>query len=261
MILLMGGASEMQPIASALAEQGLKVLVSTATDFLSEKLFANNIEQRIGLLDARGISDLIRQRNIVMLVDATHPYAVSASKSAEAAASECSIPYFRFRRPLETPAESENVLHVSDHVAAAQVAFSYGVPVLLTTGSRNLTPYTEENKKTGVPLFARVLPVRESIDACISAGIPEKNIITGKGPFAVEENVLLIESLNIGVLVTKDSGEAGGVHWKIEAAEKTGCRVVVVLRPTDDHENTFEDIESLVEAVAASAQKISKDQC
>lgn len=254
MILLLGGTSEMTPIATALAERGLSALVSTATDFKQVEPI-NNVEYRHGALDVEGLKAIVKERSIKVIVDATHPYAVGASAAAVEAARACRIPYFRYRRPVETPPESETVIHAQDHVDAAEKAFSFGRPVLLTTGSRNVAPYADVMKRTGIPLYVRALPVQESIDACLAAGVARENIITGKGPFSVEDNVALIESRKIGALVTKDSGTAGGAQWKLEAAKKTGCMTIVVLRPVDDHENAYEDIAALADAVEYAATR------
>ena len=117
--------------------------------------------------------------------------------------------------------------------AAAKVAFSFGLPVLLTTGSRNLEPYVNEANAKGIRLVARVLSHPSSIEACRKAGISDDNIVSGRGPFSVEENLAIIKRYGIGVLVTKDSGIAGGVPEKLEAAHLAGCRVVLVQRPAE----------------------------
>lgn len=67
--------------------------------------------------------------------------------------------------------------------------------------------------------------------ACLEAGLPEDCIVTGRGPFTVEQNRALLRQFEIGVMVTKDSGDRGGVREKLEAARLEGCEVVVVERP------------------------------
>ncbi|HEA67646.1 MAG TPA: hypothetical protein ENI07_12600, partial [Desulfobacterales bacterium] len=62
-------------------------------------------------------------------------------------------------------------------------------------------------------------------------GLELEKIVCANGPFSVTENALLIARHHIGVLVTKDSGDAGGVRAKIDAARDFGCRIVVVKRP------------------------------
>ncbi len=86
--------------------------------------------------------------------------------------------------------------------------------------------------------------------ACRLSGVAEEWIVTGRGPFSVEENRRQIRAFDIGTLVTKDSGPAGGVPEKLAAARAEGCRVVVVRRPADDPA-AFSEIEALILAVRA----------
>jgi precorrin-6x reductase len=123
------------------------------------------------------------------------------------------------------------IAFAADHGQAARLAFADGRPVLLTTGSRNLLPYAEQALLTGVPLAVRVLDTPESLAACRSAGIAADRIIAGRGPFSLAENLAAIGRFGIGVLVTKESGSAGGFQEKLAAAEAAGCRVIVIRRP------------------------------
>jgi precorrin-6A/cobalt-precorrin-6A reductase len=130
------------------------------------------------------------------------------------------------------------------------MAFSFSRPVLLTTGSRNLEPYVRESRRTGLTLAIRVLPHPASANACRAAGISEEFVIAGRGPFSVEENRAAIRRFGIGVLVTKDSGLPGGVQAKVEAAREEGCRLVVVARPVQSSQDTFDSIENLIRALS-----------
>jgi precorrin-6A/cobalt-precorrin-6A reductase len=165
----------------------------------------------------------------------------------------CRDPVFRFSRPGVIKPD-ERVHLAGDHASAAKIAFRFGRPVLLTTGSRNLAPYADEARVTGIPLIVRALPIPESLEACEKAGIPPGRVITGKGPFTLEENLDVIRKHKIGVLVTKDSGQAGGVAQKLGAARMANCEVVVVARPDADAEcgNVWSDIAELVDAISKS---------
>jgi precorrin-6A/cobalt-precorrin-6A reductase len=55
-----------------------------------------------------------------------------------------------------------------------------------------------------------------------------------------------------GVLVTKDSGEAGGVDAKVEAARQSGCEVVVIERPKRPVPG-YASVEALVHALGLRA--------
>jgi precorrin-6x reductase len=117
---------------------------------------------------------------------------------------------------------------------------------LLTTGVRNLAPYVSEARKRGIAMRARVLNHPDSVSACHEAGLSANEILCADGPFTLEENIKHLESF--GVLVTKDSGEAGGVDTKLAAARQCGCEVVVIERPSRPVPG-YASIESLVHAV------------
>lgn len=251
MILLLGGTGETAALATALADAGFHVLVSTVTDIPMELGDHANVSRRNGALDERSMEMLVRDRGIRAIVDATHPYSQSAHSNAKKVAATLNLPYIRWRRP-EAIEPGEKVHFVRDHEEAAVLASSFRSPILLTTGSTNLRPYVRECAKAGSALFARVLDHPQSVDAALSSGVPEKNIVRGRGPFSVEDNLATIKKFKIEVLVTKDSGEIGGVPAKLEAARLAGCRVVVIRRPEESCEQCYEDLSRLVAAVQLS---------
>jgi len=260
-ILLLGGTSETAPLAAGMVKAGFTVLVSTATDIPLELDDHRRLRRRSGPLDAPGLEKLIRDNAIHTLVDATHPYATAIRAQAAATARRLSIPYLTFVRPgitygdtLEVASgvtspmvsETDGIVFAADHDEAARLACAGGKPVLLTTGSRNLRPYAEEAKRTGAPLIVRVLPHPDSLAACRAAGISAASVIAAKGPFSVEENINAIRRFGVGVLVTKDSGAAGGVPAKIAAARREKCMVIVVNRPLPGNGLMFQSVEKLI---------------
>lgn len=248
MILLLGGTSETAPLGEALASAGFKVLVSTATDVPLDVGDHPNLVHRRGKLDETAMAKLIEETGVQIVVDASHPYATSLHLNARAVASRLRIPYLTFVRP--TAIRHEDFIHFAeDHEDSARKACAFGRAVLLTTGSRNLDPYVSEARRTGVRLVARVLGHPDSLAACRDAGIAPGDVITGRGPFSVADNRDAIERFDIGCLVTKDSGDAGGVREKIDAARQEGCHVVVVKRPEIRDEASFSTLEDLIQAV------------
>lgn len=248
MILLLGGTSETAPLAEALADAGYEVLVSTATDV---PLFVGDrprIFHRSGRLTEAEMLALVRERAVRAIVDATHPYASTVRATAERVAVQTGIPYLTFVRPGGV-GEEDGVRFAADHSEAARLACEPHRPILLTIGSKNVAVYVQAAARSGIPLVARVLSHTDSIQLCRDAGLPEDRVITGRGPFTADENRRLIRQFRIGVLVTKDSGEAGGVPAKLEAARAEQCLLIVVERPPQRSENTFHDITSLLHAL------------
>ena len=244
MILLLGGTSETAPVAEALARAGYRVLVSTATDIPLAIGSHPHIEHRRGRLDAGQMTALIRERGLQALVDATHPYASAVRATAVLVAEALKLPYLRFERPGSV-GKGDGALIAVDHEQAALLACESGKPILLTIGSRNVLPYALAARKAGITLWARVLDHPDSHNSCRDAGIPADHVLTGRGPFSVEENRRVIANYGIGVLVTKDSGDAGGVPEKLEAAQLENCRAIVVGRPQIS--GGFHDVADLVQ--------------
>lgn len=250
MILLLGGTSETAVLATALADAGWPVLVSLATDVSLTIGQHPLVRRRSGRLDAEGLLRLIRSEQVRVLLDAAHPYACALHAAAQEAAARATVPYLRWERAGSVL--DRDVLVVRNHEEAAQVACAWGRGVLLTTGSRNLAPYVREARRTGVKLVARVLPHDESARACAEAGLPSECVIMARGPFSVEANRATIKQHDLGVVVTKDSGAAGGVPEKLEAARLEGCKVIVVGRPCAPErqdDSTFQDLDQLLAAL------------
>jgi len=243
MILLLGGTSETVAIAEALVAKGHAVLVSTATTMPLRGQLPEGVYTRNGMLDEQGLVRLLREEKIMAVVDATHPYAEAVSQNAYKACQTVGIPYLAYERPGH---RMEGVQWVATHSQAAELAFSFGKPVFLTIGVRNLAPYIAEASRQGIAIRARVLNHSGSLAICQEAGLSDSEILCADGPFTVEENIRHLKGY--GVLVTKESGEAGGVDAKVEAARLSGCEVVVIERPKRPMPG-YTSVEALVQAL------------
>jgi len=241
-ILLLGGTSETASLAQAMLDEGWRVLVSTATDASLD--LPPGVRRRVGRLDGPGLAVLAVAEGARALVDAGHPFAEELHWSALQAAALAGLPLLRFER---SSFQSETALIAQDHREAARLAFSLGGPVLLTTGSRHLMPYVAEARRTGLRLAARVLDHPESHGACEAVGLRHEERILGRGPFSLEQNREALRGIGARALVSKDSGEAGGLVAKAEAAHREGAALILVSRPVS--QGTYPDMPSLVEAL------------
>lgn len=242
----MGGTSESAMIAEAVAGAGFSVLVSLATEIPLTLPSGCNIESRRGRLDLKQLTALIQERGITALVDAAHPFAFEAHSTAMQAAQNANIPYLHWLRE-ETDLSGVSNSHLAgDHATAAQIAVALQSPILLTIGSRNISPYVSAARGAKLPVYARVLPCRESEEACRAAGLCDSEVIEARGPFTVQDTLTLIQSLKIGTLVTKESGRAGGVPEKLEAAARAKCNVVIVKRAAFNEHNLCRTLDEVV---------------
>ncbi|MGE5799737.1 MAG: precorrin-6A reductase [Syntrophaceae bacterium] len=249
MILLLGGTAEAAPIARALMKEGYEVLLSTATSLPSRDPLPRQVQRRIGVLDEKALVELIRARRIRAVVDATHPYSETVSANAGRACRVTAVPYLGYERPGVVD-DAPDIVWATDHGHASALACSFSRPILLTIGSRHLAPYVSASRDHGVKIVARVMDEPSSLEYCRHAGLRPEEIVPANGPFSEQHTADLISRYRIGVLVTRDSGEAGGVRAKIAAARKAGCRIVVLKRPRNRQDCTH-SIPDLVKAVQA----------
>ena len=237
-IVIFGGTSEGRELSNELAKAGAEVLVSVASEVGAEEQgTAEGVTVEWGVKDEDGIRGMICGADLV--IDATHPFAVVVTDNIRRAAEAEGVERLRLLRG-ETPAgEEADIRYAEDAEDAARMAGEIGGRVLLTTGSKDLGIYATAMDPE--LLYPRVLPLVASIEACEEAGIPHRNIIAVQGPFSEELNRAVIHEYEINVLVTKDSGAAGGFPQKISAAGDCRIPVIVIARPEEEG-LSFEEI-------------------
>ena len=155
---------------------------------------------------------------------------MEVSKNIRAMCEKADIPCVRVLR--EGSAGGENAVWVKNiKEAAAYLADKKG-NILITTGSKELDPYTR------IPdyrrrCFLRVLSTKEAVEHAVSKGFEGKHLIAMQGPFSEGMNEQLLVHVKARYLVTKDSGKIGGFQEKMEAARKAGAVPVVIGRPQE----------------------------
>lgn len=250
MILLLGGTADTPRLAERLLACGATVLVSLATDTPLALPSHPRLHVRRGRLDVEACIALLRAEGVTLLLDASHPYAEDARCMAREAAQRCGIRYAAYIRPAAGTAIPDGLewIEAASHEEAARQACEPREPILLTIGSRHMEVYVREARALGVPVFARILPGAEAEAACRAAGLGVESCIVGRGPFSHADTLALLRAHRIGVMVTKDGGEAGGLPEKLHAARDAGCRVILVARPKVPPD-AWSSLDALLEAV------------
>ncbi len=247
-IVIFGGTSEGRELSCELAKAGAEVVVSVASDYgVEEQGSAEGVTVESGPKEEAEIRAMIADADTV--IDATHPYAVIVTDNIRNAAEAEGVERLRLLRD-ESRISSEgngkdnlngasDIWFAEDAEDAARMAAQMRGRVLLTTGSKDLGIYG--GLLDPELLFPRVLPLVSSIEACEAAGIPHRNIIAVQGPFSEELNKAVIREYEIDVMITKDSGAAGGFPEKISAAKDCQIPVIVIARPEEEG-LSFEEI-------------------
>ncbi len=243
MIFVMSGTEEGREIVKRLNDKGEGVITTVATEYGRE------IYKKIGLghlciqgrLDVNELSELIRDKKINTLIDATHPYATQASLNAIKASKESGIKYIRFQRSAsvtedgDTSIDNLRFVHlVSDmDEAVSWCSKSERKRILLTTGFSATQKFVK--LKDEKEIYIRILPMPSHIEQCVSMGIKPSNILALQGPFSIELNTAIYNQYKIDVVITKDSGKTGGVPEKIQSASEAGIDIVIIKRDEIDY--------------------------
>ena len=266
-VFLFGGTTEGRKIAEAIAEVNrvwathgdasaceageplslpFCAEVYVATAYGASLLPAGpGITVHVGRLDAaemRALFEAARQTSgPLLVVDATHPYAAVVSENILSACAAAGVRCIRVERESTGAGEAElapegAALHWVDSIeeAAAWLAAksSHRPNILITTGSKELAPYTQI-QDFAARCYVRALPTVEALEKCQALGFRREHLILMQGPFSEEMNVAQLRYADAGYLVTKASGETGGFPEKCEAALALGVEVVCIGRPKE----------------------------
>lgn len=252
-VLIFSGTTEGRELAETLSEVGIFCEVCVATEYGKEVMEpGDNIRVHPGRLDEAAMQSLMREGKFLAVVDATHPYAVEVSEHIRKSAGDTGLSCLRLKRDTVTERREaeqlKNLLYVDNTSECIRQLKEIEGNILLTTGSKELASYAAVEELKG-RLYVRVLPGIESLTICQEQGITGKQVIAMQGPFSRELNEALIRQYQIAVLVTKESGHAGGFLEKVEAAGCVGIPVIVIANPDrtkgDTREAVLEEISRL----------------
>ena len=248
-ILLFAGTTEGRQLAEACQGQPLDVTVCVATDYgqlLLEQLpEGENIHILTGRKDRRQMVELMTELRPQLVLDATHPYAAEATETIRAACGDSGCDYVRLLRG-ESDQDLSGCILVEDTAAAVDCLNRLEGKALLTVGSKELAAYTQV-RDYGKRLFPRILPMAGAVDQAIALGFAPQNIIAMQGPFSQELNRALLKARGATILVTKESGSAGGFPEKLAAARDCGAQVLLIRRPSQEQGLSLEGCLQLLE--------------
>ena len=230
-LILFGGTTEGRALCAFCVAEHIPALYCVATaDGADAAAGLTGIEVRVGRLDADGMAALFAQEAPEIVVDATHPYAVEASRNIVLACQQIGIRLIRVAR--ESADEPGGCVYVDG--ADALLAFLADAPgnVFATTGASSAAVLARlpdfQNR-----VFLRILPSLDSLKTCLDAGFHPNRLICMQGPFSTALNRAMFEAVDARILVTKESGAAGGFPEKLAAALVLGMTVVVLTKPAE----------------------------
>ncbi|MFI9389521.1 cobalt-precorrin-6A reductase [Streptomyces bauhiniae] len=218
-VLILGGTTESRRLATALAiRPGVRVTTSLAGRV--SRPGAIDGEVRVGGFGGvAGLADWLRAHRVTALVDATHPFAERITANAAEAARVAGVPHAVLRRPgWDLDVDWYPVASLEE---AARLVPRLGQRVFLSTG------------RLGLAVFAGLTVTQfvvRSVEPPEPPMPPHCELVPARGPFSLADELDLLRTHRVDVLVTKDSGGAATAP-KLAAARSLALPVVVVRRP------------------------------
>ena len=231
-ICIFAGTTEGRELVEFLSTQPVSVTACVATEY-GETLLSprDNLTISAHRLTVIEMEELFGREQFNLVVDATHPYASVVTENIASACTKTDTEYLRLLRGgASTP---EDAVFVSDISGAVEYLNIRDGNILLTTGSKELSKFAPIRDFVD-RVYARVLPMEESLHLCESAGLKPAHILA------------MQESVDAKFLVTKDSGSKGGFEEKQAAAREAGAKLVVIGRPPQRDGLNFVDTLSLL---------------
>ncbi|PAX58399.1 cobalt-precorrin-6A reductase [Brunnivagina elsteri] len=244
-VLILGGTTD----AYTLAAQTTKIpdveIITSLAGRTRQPIIPTG-EFRIGGFGGEtGLVEYLRQMQIDVLIDATHPFAAQISENATNSANKIGIPYLMLVRPAWERVEGDNWLEVESIEAAATSLENQTERVFLTIGRQELTAFAHLHH---IWFLMRMIdpPTDDAI-------VPQGEILCDRGPFSLDNEREILQKYKIHTIVSKNSG-GNATYPKIIAARELGIKVVMVKRPKMPPGEKVADIDS---AIAILMEKLS----
>ena len=210
-ICVFGGTTEGRELVEFLNAQPCEVTACVATEYGQALLpEAERLTVSARRLPADEIKALLTDRHFDLVIDATHPYAASITKSIARACAETGVERWRLLRGASDA--PEDAVFVESTEKAIEFLDQTEGNILLTTGSKELKAYSQI-KDFAERVYARVLPLEDSLVLCREAGVKAAHILAMQGPFSEEMNTALLRAFCLSKLALTERA----VCWDVGA--------------------------------------------
>ena len=225
-ILVISGTAEARRLCARLSQNTrLDVLASFLNEPENRHRFPVLIRHG-GFGGAEGLARFVIEREIDLIVDASHPFANQITRNARSAADWAGRPYIRLERAawskfeLGTSIEAQTLDQLFDQLPVKATAFA-------PLGSGVFHPHN-------VALLAKrkdvnfVLRVIEAPTIDLPNNVIE--VIRAHPPFSIESELSVLQRIGADCLLCRNSGGSTGLT-KLKAAHELGLTILVLARP------------------------------
>lgn len=229
-ILIIGGTTEGR-IAVDVCNEAAKPF------YYSTKNASQQVESIYGIrltggLDKEEMKGFCREKNIRLIVDAAHPFAVNVHENIGGVASTLQIPVIRFER--KESLDSPNIRRFEGYEDVLRFLEESNICYLLAlTGVNSISKLKSFWQKH--PCVFRIMRRRESLAEVDKQGFPLENIIFYDDG---HDDGHLFAQLAPQAILVKESGESGGFSDKINTASELNIPVLSIRRPKLPYRST-----------------------
>jgi precorrin-6A/cobalt-precorrin-6A reductase len=220
-VLILGGTTEASELAAHLAPRSDVTVISSLAGRVSQPRLPAGIVREGGFGGVAGLISYLVAEDIRVVIDATHPFASKISGNAELACNTLGLPLIALDRPAWEPIEHDCWHRVSDTHAAASMVNHQRNRVFLSIGRQELGAFS--NCEDAWFLVRAIDAPTEMLPA-------NSKLILKRGPFLLNDELQMLRSESISVIVSKNSGGTAS-YAKIEAARTLRIPIVMIDRP------------------------------
>ena len=210
MILVFGGTTEGRKAVEVLEEGGNTYYYSTKTG--EQDIALHHGIRQDGALDKKEMLAFCQEHDILLMVDAAHPFATQLHQTIAEVSEELNVPVVRYERIY--PPRDPSFTWIDDYSQIPTDIHS----LLATTGVQSISKL-KPLEAQGVRVVYRILNRESSIDLAHQQGAADDQLCFY--PQMAEAEAMLM----------KESGESGGFSEKIAEAKERGMRIIVLKRP------------------------------
>ena len=241
-VLILGGTGEARRLAGELdGDAQIHVETSLAGATAKPAEIAGDV-RRGGFGGAAGLEAYLTAQDIDLLVDATHPFADTISRSAVTASENCATDRLVICRPAWAEQAGDRWISVANVEEAAACVSEYASRVFLTVGRQEIDAFAECRDAW---FLIRLID--------LPATTPQLNafeLISDRGPFDLAAERRMLQEHRVDCIVSKNSGGTD-TYPKIKAAREAGIPVIMIERPEMPKAPVVDTVDAALEWIEA----------
>lgn len=223
MILIIGGTTEGRKALEVCEEAGKPFYYSTRG--ASQELSMHHGIRLEGGMNGEEMTHFCTEREIALIVDAAHPFAMGVHQSVADCRARLRLPVIRYERTF--PVLPASVVTLDSFDAALTYLLEHHPQRLLALTGVNsierLRAYWTKHET-----YLRVMPIAETEERLRQSNFPPERLVYYDKEQCDRE---LFATLRPDMILLKESGDTSGFAAKVEEALALGITVLVIRRP------------------------------